>query len=613
MNTNIRKYVIMALVLMTAIVFVIRLFYLQMVQEKWTVKAANITERKIPIYPSRGLIYDRDSNLLVGNKAVYDLRVVPREVKDLDTNEFCRLVGITREEFELKMQDARERSSYTASTFEKQIPARDYAKIAQKLYKFPGFFGVSRTLRSYPDSIAAHVLGYVSEVGPHTLDTSDYYERGDYIGSSGIERSYERSLRGKKGVRYVVVDVHNNEKGPYKGGAYDTAAVPAKDLISTLDADIQKYGEKLMEHKVGSMVAIEPSTGEVLALVSSPTYDPNLLVGRVRSRNYQQLQKDSLKPLFNRALRSVYPPGSIFKIVQALVGQEMGVLKPSTQYYCDGSVINDHVPPGYYDLFEGIKRSSNMYFYRAFQNMIQQGLRDKPFEDARAGLKKWERMVEAFGFGDELLMDIGNQKGGLVPGPSKYDEMYGKHRWNYRTIYSLSIGQGELGITPLQMANFAATVANRGFYRAPHVVKGIEGRKRSIDTRFKRKFPVGVDSSHFKTPVNAMQAVVEEAGGTAWRARSDSLTICGKTGTVQNPHGEDHSSFIAFSPKKDPKIAIAVYVENAGYGGSWAAPISKLMIEKYLTGKTIDERAEERVLKKRIVRTEEAEEGTGDG
>jgi penicillin-binding protein 2 len=589
----------------------VRLFHLQVVQEKWAVKAANITERKIPIYPSRGLIYDRDSNLLVANKAVYDLRVVPREVEDIDTAEFCRLVGIDREAFEKKMREARERSSFTASTFEKQIPAKDYARIAQKLYKFPGFFGVSRTLRSYPDSIAAHVLGYVSEVGPRTLDTSDYYDRGDYIGSSGIEQSYEKYLRGEKGVRYVVVDVHNNEKGPYKGGAYDTAAVPAKDLLSTLDAELQAYGERLMEHKVGSIVALEPSTGEVLSLVSSPTYDPNLLVGRVRSGNYQMLREDTLKPLFNRALRSIYPPGSIFKIVQALVGQEMGVLSPKTTYYCDGSVINDHVPPDYYDLFEGIKRSSNMYFYRAFQNMIQRGKREDPFVDARMGLKNWQRMVEAFGFGDQLPMDIGNQKAGNIPGPSYYDEIYGKHRWNYRTIYSLSIGQGELGITPVQMANFAATVANRGFYRAPHVVKGIEGKGTRIAPRFRRKFRVGVDSSHFKTPVNAMQAVVEEAGGTAWRARSDSITICGKTGTVQNPHGEDHSSFIAFAPKKDPKIAIAVYVENAGYGGSWAAPISKLMIEKYLEDTTLDRRAEKRILDKKIVRKKA--DTTGDG
>ncbi len=608
MSDNIRKYVIIALIFITGIIFIVRVFYLQVVQEKWSVKAANITERRIPIYPSRGLIYDRDSNILVANKAVYDLRVVPREVKDIDTSEFCNTVGITVSAFEKKMREARARSPYTASTFEKQIPGKDYARIAQKLYKFPGFFGVPRTLRSYPDSIAAHVLGYVSEVGPKTLDTSKYYDRGDYIGSSGIEASYERALRGEKGVRYVVVNVHNNEKGPYKGGAYDTAAVPAKDLLSTLDAELQAYGERLMKNKVGSIVAIEPATGEVLSLVSSPTYDPNLLVGRVRSKNYQKLSTDTLKPLFNRALRSIYPPGSIFKIVQALVGQEMGVLSPETRYYCDGSVINDHVPVGYYDLFQGIKRSSNMYFYRAFQHMVQQGKEKDPFKDARKGLANWKRMVEAFGFGDELPLDIGNQKAGNVPGPKYYDKIYGKHRWNYRTIYSLSIGQGELGITPIQMANFAASVANRGFYFAPHVVKGIEGESNRIAERYRKPYSTGVDSSHFKVTADAMQAVVEEAGGTAWRARSDSVTICGKTGTVQNPHGEDHSSFIAFAPKKDPEIAIAVYVENAGYGGSWAAPISKLMIEKHLQDSTIDEQAEKRILEKKIVNVEKGKE-----
>ncbi|MFB6257080.1 MAG: penicillin-binding protein 2 [Flavobacteriales bacterium] len=608
-----RKYLVIALIILTGSVFIIRLFFLQVVQEKWSLKAANITERRIPIYPSRGLIYGRDSNLLVANKAVYDLRVVPRKVGDIDTAEFCDLIGISREAFKSKMQEARKRSPFTASTFEKQIPAKDYARIAQNLYKFPGFFGVSRTLRSYPDSIAPHVLGYVSEVGPKTLDTSDYYEKGDYIGASGIEASYEKYLRGRKGVRYVVVDVHNNEKGPYQGGKYDTLAKPAKDLLSTIDAELQAYGERLMQHKEGSIVAIEPSSGEVLSMISSPGYNPNLLVGRVRSKNYSRLKQDSLKPLFNRALRSVYPPGSIFKIVQALVGQEMGVLTPQTTYYCDGSVIKDHVSPGYYNLFAGIKRSSNMYFYRAFQNMVQQGKKEDPFKDARAGLKEWKRMVKAFGFGEELPLDIGSQKGGNVPGPTYYDQVYGKYRWNFQTIYSLSIGQGELGITPIQMANFASTVANRGFYYPPHLVKGIEGEGNRIPQKFRKPRSVGVDRSCFKTSVNAMQAVVEEAGGTAWRAKDDSLTICGKTGTVQNPHGEDHSAFIAFSPKKDPRIAIAVYVENAGYGGSWAAPISRLMIEKHLRDTITDKKAEKRILQKKIVGKESDQEVESDG
>lgn len=601
MSGDVRKYVILALILITGIVFTFRLFYLQVIQEKWRIKAANITERRIPIYPSRGLIYGRDSNLLVANKAVYDLKVVPRKVKDIDTMAFCRTLGIKKAEFEKRMKEARKRSPYTASTFEKQIPGKDYARLAQKLYKFPGFFGVSRTLRSYPDSIASQVLGYVSEAGPETVDTSSYYDRGDYIGASGIEAAYEKELRGEKGVRYVVVNVHNNKKGSYKGGVYDTSAVPAKDLLSSLDVELQGYGERLMKNKVGSIVAIEPSTGEVLSLVSSPTYDPNLLVGRVRSRNYQRLQSDTLKPLFNRALRSIYPPGSIFKITQSLVGQEMGVLSPKTQYYCDGSVIKDHVPTGTYDLFQGIKRSSNMYFYRAFQHMIQTEETEDAFVNARKGLSRWKEMVEAFGFGDELPLDIGNQKEGNIPGPEYYDKVYGKHRWNYETIYSLSIGQGELGITPIQMANFAAAVANRGFYYAPHVVKGIEGEGEQIPERFRTPNSVGVDSGHFKVTADAMQAVVEESGGTAWRARSKGQTICGKTGTVQNPHGEDHSSFIAFSPKKDPEIAIAVYVENAGYGGSWAAPISKLMIEKHLQDTVTDKEAEERILQKRIL------------
>lgn len=599
MDLKFRKYVIIGLILITGIAFILRLLVLQVFQDKWRIKAANITERRIPIYPSRGLIYDRDSTLLVANKPVYDLRVVPREVKDIDTTEFCKLVGVTEQEFKEKMRKARIRSLYTASTFEKQIPGKDYARIAQKLYKFPGFYGVSRTLRDYPDSIAAHVLGHVSEVGPRTLDTSSYYERGDYIGASGVEESYEKYLRGEKGVRYVVVDVHNNEKGPYRGGAYDTMAEPAKSLQSTLDAELQAYGEKLMDGKLGSVVAIEPESGEVLSMISSPTYDPNLLVGRVRSKNYARLSQDSLRPLFNRALRSIYPPGSIFKITQALVGQEMGTLTPQTSYYCDGSVINDHVPTGYYDLYDGIKRSSNMYFYRAFQNMIQQGDHEKANVDARMGLKEWKSLVETFGFGSELPLDIGDQKPGNVPSPSYYDRIYGKHRWNHRTIFSLSIGQGELGTTPIQMANFVSTVANRGFYRAPHVIKGIEGEQVQIPRKFRKKYRVGVDSSHFEVPIEAMQGVVEEQGGTAWRARVKGLEICGKTGTVQNPHGEDHAAFIAFAPKDDPQIGIAAYVENVGYGGSWAAPVARLMIEKYLRDTISDPKVEKRILEKR--------------
>lgn len=604
MNLSARKYVFIGLILLTGLIFIVRLFQLQVLQEKWDIKAANITERRIPIYPSRGLIFDRDSNILVANEPVYDLKVVPREVKEIDTSEFCDVVGITEEEFVEKMNKARQRSRFTASTFEKQIPGKDYAAIAQRLYKFPGFYGVSRTLRSYPDSVAPHVLGHVGEVGPKTLDTSDYYEQGDYIGASGIEESYESLLRGKKGVRYVVVDVHNNEKGPYKGGAYDTLAEPAKSLISSLDRDLQAYGEHLMEGKEGSIVAIEPESGELLSMVSSPSYDPNLLVGRIRSKNYRSLSQDSLKPLFNRALRSIYPPGSIFKVAQALVGQEMGVLDENTSYYCDGSVITDHVSPGYYDLYEGIKQSSNMYFYRAFQNMIQKGDGGNTFIDARIGLEEWKQMVEAFGFGDVLPLDIGDQRPGNIPGPSYYDRIYGKHRWNFRTIYSLSIGQGELGITPIQMANFTAIVANRGHYYPPHVVKGIEGEPR-IHPDFREPRSVGIDSSHFEVPVEAMRGVVAESGGTAWRARVEGIDICGKTGTVQNPHGEDHSVFIAFAPKEDPKIALATYVENVGFGGSWAAPISRLMIEKYLRDSISDPKVEERIIEKEVIETED--------
>ncbi len=602
MNNVNRKYILATIVIVVGVIFSIRLFYLQVIDDRWKIKAANITERKITVYPSRGLIYDRNGELLVANTAVYDLMVVPKDVDITDTADFCELVGITREEFRVKMEKAVSppHSPYTASIFEKQVPGDEFAPIAQKLYKYKGFYGQSRTLRTYPDSIAAHVLGYVSEVSRKTVNQEPYYQPGDYIGASGIEKTYEKHLRGEKGVRYVVVDVFNNEKGPYKGGAYDTLARPAKDLVTTLDAGLQEYGERLMEGKVGSIVALEPSTGEVLALLSSPAYDPNQLVGRVRSENYSRLQKDSLKPLFNRALLSLYPPGSIFKIVQSLVGQQEGILKPSTTFYCDGSVIGDHVSPGYYNLFQGIKRSSNMYFYKAFKRMIQQGIADNIFSDSRIGLRKWKEHVQTFGLGKELDLDIGNLKSGNIPGPEYYDRIYGKGRWAFSTIYSLSIGQGELALIPLQMANLASIIANRGYYHDPHVVKRI-GREGDKPDQYKVRHYTSIDSSYFELPIRAMQAVVEEPGGTARRARIDGVAICGKTGTVENPHGEDHSVFMAFAPREDPKIAIAVYVENAGFGGTWAAPISRLMIEKYLKDTISEPRVEQRILDQNFI------------
>ncbi|MFB6307625.1 MAG: penicillin-binding transpeptidase domain-containing protein, partial [Flavobacteriales bacterium] len=569
MNLENRKYIIIGIFVTIILIFLIRLFSLQVIQDKWKKKAANITERKITIYPSRGLIYDRNGKLLVANRPVYDLMVVPTKVSIKDTVKFCDLVGITKQEFKKKMKKATTppNSPYKASIFEKQIKGDNYAKIAQHLFRYKGFYGQKRTLRSYKMGIAPHTLGYVSEVNATTVKNNSYYQAGDLIGASGLEKEYEKYLRGRKGVKYVVVDVFNNKKGPYMDGAYDTLAKPAKDLTTTLDAELQKYGEKLMKNKIGSIVAIEPSSGEILAMVSSPSYNPNKLVGRVRSKHYPKLSKDTLRPLFNRTLNSEYPPGSIFKIVQSLIGMNEGILTPKTEFYCDGSVIGDHVSPGYYNLFEAIRSSSNMYFYLAFKKMILRGKKDDVFKDARYGLKIWKNQVTSLGIGKKLDVDCGDTKAGFVPGPKYYNKIYGKGRWGFSTIYSLSIGQGELILTPLHMANFTSIIANRGSYYMPHVVKRI-GDTIPIDKKYRKKRQTKFDSSYFNIPIKAMEAVVESPQGTARRAKSDSIKILGKTGTVQNPHGEDHSVFIAFAPKDEPKIALATYVENAGFGGT---------------------------------------------
>ncbi|MGY6561997.1 MAG: penicillin-binding protein 2 [Luteibaculaceae bacterium] len=578
------------------LIFIIRLFTLQVSTNYWIIEAAKITERRIIDYPARGLIYDRKGEILVSNTSVYDLMVVPAEVKEMDTLEFCSLIGMPKETFVLKMEAAKRFSRRKPSVFEKQIPSEEFALIAEKLYKFQGFYAQPRMLRNYPQGIAAHVLGYIGEVNKQTIKNNPYYRQGDYIGISGVEKYYEEELRGKRGVRYVLVDVFNNEKGSFKDGALDTLPESGINLVSTIDADLQAYAERLMLGKKGSIVALEPSTGEVLAIVSAPGYNPNMLVGRIRNKNFQSLSNDSLKPLFNRSLQSVYPPGSIFKIPQALVGQQMGVLTPNTQIYCDGSIIGDHVPTGYYNLFDAIRLSSNMYFRVAVNRMIVRGVDKNPLRDAAIGLRNWNDLMSGFGLGKRLPIDFGVTQAGLLPYPELYDKYYGKNRWGYSTIYSFSIGQGELSITPLQMANIAAAIANKGYYFVPHVIKqiGDNGEKKEI---YKQKVYTGIDSVHFQISIDAMQAVVDN--GTARRAQIKGVEVCGKTGTVENPHGADHSVFFGFAPKNEPKIAIAVFIENAGFGGTWAAPITKLLMEKYLLGE-VTLSTEEYILNKRF-------------
>jgi len=577
---NSRKYVVIAIFVAVGIIFIARLFFLQVIDNSYVLSANKNALRFVTNYPARGLIYDRNNKLLVYNEAVYDLMVIPKQIKPFDTNELCNLVGITKDDLILKLRKAREYSPYAASAFEKQISKENYGYLQEKLYKYSGFYVQSRTLRKYPLSIAAHTLGYIGEIGNEVNDS--YYKSGDYIGMSGLEKFYESILRGKKGSKIVMYDVFNREKGSFHNGLYDTVAIAGEALHSTLDADLQAYGELLMQNKVGSIVAIEPTSGEILSMVSSPTYDPNLLVGRVRGVNYNLLLKDPSKPLFDRALMAVYPPGSIFKIVQSLIALEEGVITERAAFPCDKSLVGCHKHPNATDLKSAIKMSCNPYFYQVFRRVIQQGLAKDRFKDSELGLNLWSDKALSFGLGQRLEVDIPNVKKGRIPNAKYYDKIYGNHAWAFSTIYSLSIGQGEMGIIPLQMANIAAIFANRGYFYTPHFVKSI-GKNKTINPLFLKKNLTKISDKYFQVVADAMYEVVNEPGGTASQARIDSIVVCGKTGTAQNPHGEDHSIFIAFAPRVNPKIAIAVYIENAGFGGVWAAPIASLMIEKYLT------------------------------
>ncbi|MEZ4808205.1 MAG: penicillin-binding protein 2 [Flavobacteriales bacterium] len=582
MNTESRKYVLIAGVLFISTVFILRLLWIQVIDGKWKADAANMAERKMTVYPSRGLIYDRNERLLVANTPVYDLMVVPREVDAFDTAALGRLISVPVEELRERLSDATAYSPYKPSVVEKQIPADQFAAISVHLHKYPGFFGQSRTLRTYPPHSAAHLLGYLSEVNARKVEEDPYYRSGDVIGVGGLESFYEPQMRGRRGVSYVLMDVHNNMMGSFKDGQYDTLAVEGADLFTGIDLDMQLLGERLMVNKKGSIVALDPRTGEVLCLVSSPTYDPELLVGRVRNTNYGVLQRDPIKPLFDRALQAQYPPGSIFKIVQSLIALDEGVITPNTGFPCNKSLVGCHNHPSAGNIEQAIQMSCNPYFYQVFKRIVEQDKVPDRFKDAAMGLGEWERRMRSFGLGSRPAIDLPSVKGGNIPGPDYYDRKYGKGRWAFSTIYSVSIGQGEVLVAPLQMANLAAIFANKGWYRDPHVVRAVN-HPDSVQDRYLEKHHVEVDAKWFDHIHEGMRRVVNEPGGTARQARIPGITVCGKTGTAENPHGQDHAVFVAFAPMEDPRIAIAVYVENSGFGGTWAAPIASLLMEQYLT------------------------------
>ncbi len=580
-----RSTVIRIIFLTVGIIFLVRLAFMQVFDSEYRRQADRQALRPITQFPARGLIYDRNGELLVYNEAVYDLMVIPRMTKGLDTNMFCRVMGITRDEFDARMRKACKYSTYSASPFMKQVSKEEYGSWENSLYKFRGFYVQQRTLRVYDKPIAAHVLGYVGEVDQSEIDADKFYKQGDYIGKSGLEKSYEEVLRGIKGKRIMQVDVHNREIGSYMNGAYDTMAVEGGNLYTTLDASLQEYAEGLMANKRGCIVAIEPSTGEVLAMVSAPGYDPNLLVGRVRGENYQMLLQDISRPLLNRALIEHYPPGSIFKVAQAVTALQLGVITPNSGFVCDKSLVGCHNHPSARSVQEAIKMSCNPYFYQVYRRVIQQGKYKSIYKDSPYGLTVWRDYMLRFGFGQKMGIDLpaSGITPGFIPDTAFYNKRYGRERWAFSTIYSNSIGQGEVTVVPIQMANLACIVANRGYYITPHLVR-YYGPDSVRNEEFYTKHETGINKAYFDIAANGMYDVVHVAGGTARRANIPDIDICGKTGTAQNI-GEDHSVFICFAPKEKPKIAVAVYVENArGGGGYWAAPIASLVIEKYIRG-----------------------------
>lgn len=568
--------------LAVGVIFVLRLSMLQLFDKEYKEKAMNQSLRNITQYPARGLMYDRNGGLLVYNEAVYDLMVIPRMVKDLDTAYFCRAIGMTRQEFDERMEKAYTYSPYSASIFKKQISKEEFGRWENLLYKFKGFYISKRTLRLYGRPIAAHVLGYVGEVNEHDIEVNPYYKRGDYIGKSGLEAAYEEELRGMKGKKVMQVDVHNREIGSYMHGQQDTMPIEGMNLYTTIDPDLQEFAEKVMANKRGCVVAIEPSTGEVLTLMSAPCYDPNLLVGRVRGENFTKLNEDIAKPLFNRALQAQYPPGSIFKVAQAMIALHLGAITPNTGFVCD-KILGCHNHPSARSVQEAIKMSCNPYFYYTYRRVIQPGKYKNVNDDCHYGLTRWREYMLRFGFGQRLPIDLANVKSGNIPDTTFYNKWYGRNGWNFRTIYSNSIGQGEVEVVPLQMANLACIVANRGYYYTPHMVR-YYGPDSTKNPEFYTKHETGIERHYFDIAAAGMYDVVHGAGGTAHKADIPGIAVCGKTGTAEN-YGNDHSVFIAFAPKDDPKIAVAVYVENAqGGGGTWAAPIASLVIEKYLKG-----------------------------
>ena len=585
----IRKYFLIGVTLVTSLIFVFKLVSLQLINSSYKLLSDNNAVVEKLIFPERGYIYDRNQKLMVSNQPVYDLMLIPENLKVFDTLELCQMIGIEKTELEVKLKQAKRFSVKLPSIIVSQVSKKDHASIQEKIWKFKGFYLQKKSIRKYQDPIAANLLGYVSEVSKNDLKKDDYYTLGELIGRQGVEEFYESPLRGVKGKKFFQKDRFNRIIGSYEDGKYDEESKGAKNLTLSIDSELQKYGELLMQNKRGGIVSIEPKTGEVLTLISAPGYDPNLLIGRERSENYRKLALDTLaKPLFDRGLQAQYPPGSPFKTLNALIALQEKVITPNTTYLCNhghsyarGVFMECHCAYGSQNnLIKGIYKSCNTYFANTYRKII-----DEAGESTAGGMDIWNRHVKSFGLGDFLGYDLPTGKKGFIPDASYYDFWYKKDRWRSATVISNAIGQGEILTTPIQMANFTAAIANRGYFYTPHFVKSISG---DLLPKNYSKNTTAIDSIHFETVIEGMHKVVEI--GTARIAKIPGIAVCGKTGTVENfvkidgvkTQLTDHSMFIAFAPKDDPKIAIAVFVENGYWGGRWAAPIASLMIEKYL-------------------------------
>ena len=590
------------LVIMAGIL-IARIFYIQIVDDRYKIDASNNSMVYDIIYPTRGVIYDRNGKIIVGNKVAYDILVTPKEVKEFDTLLLAGVLDVEPDFIRGKMAEYRKnrrRIGYQSVIMMKQLSSEKYMKFSEIQYKFPGFKGQVRSIRDYPFNAGGNLLGYVSEVDQAYLDRHPgEYRSGDYAGKTGLEAARETDLRGEKGYHIYLRDSHNQIQTRYKDGEMDKEAIPGKDIVTTIDADLQQYGQQLMQNKVGSLVAIEPSTGEILTMVSSPGIDVEMLADI--GKHYKEIVSDPHKPMFNRAVQAPYHPGSVFKLVNGLIGLEEGVLKPEYTYPCNKGYyfgkhkLGCHAHRSPLDLEDAIMMSCNGYFCYVMRNILE----NRKYGSQAEALDKWHDYVSSFGFGHKLGSDFPAELGGTIPTSAYYNKVYGKGGWKFTTVISISIGQGEIGVTPLQIANMCATVANRGYYYIPHIVKDSDSLR--IDDKFRERQYTMVDTTNFKKVIKGMWKAVNSgfgSGGTASIAAVKGLDICGKTGTAQNPRGADNSVFICFAPMDNPKIAVAAYVENAGFGATWSAPIASLLVEKYLTGTISEDRKplEERML-----------------